>query len=182
MRKCDIAVCIMTILIGVAWFAAAEIVYDGSMMEDPFLRSGMLAQFYVPLATMYLIKAIKGNSAAVTVCAAFAAFFAFMAMEAVNIWVTHYKPGCDHCHLELGECATASSLMAFIYIFSVSVSDAISARLVGKMKFPIMRLFVVRRFLRLLAMLVFTCVTCVATYFIVGVILRIAWCICQVVK
>lgn len=182
MKKCDIAVCILTILVGVAWFAAAEIVYDGSTMEDPFWRSGMLAQFYVPLATMYLVKSIKGDSAKVAVCAGFAAFFALMAMVAVDIWVTHYKPNCDYCHIELGECAIMSSATAFIYIFSVSVADAISARLLGKLKHPVLRFYVVRRFLRLLATMVLTCVAGVATYCIIGVILRIVWCFLQIAK
>ena len=35
MRKYDIVACVAIIILGLGWFAAAEVVYDGSLMEDP---------------------------------------------------------------------------------------------------------------------------------------------------
>ena len=39
MRPYDAIACTLVIAVGIAWFVAAEVVYDGSLMEDPFWRT-----------------------------------------------------------------------------------------------------------------------------------------------
>ena len=148
MRKYDILACSLLILIGSAWFAAAEIVYDGSLMEDPFLRSGMFAEYYVPLAAMYLLKAIKGERRGVTVAAWILAFLTLSAMMTVDILVTHYKPNSDHCCIPVGEDFAMSISFALIFSVIICVSDATARRLERKIGHPLARPWIVRRAIR----------------------------------
>ena len=144
----DIFACSLLILIGIAWFVAAEIVYDGSLMEDAFLRSGMFAEYYVPLAAMYLLKAIKGERRGVAVAAWILAFLTLSAMMTVDILVTHYKPNSDHCCIPVGDDFAMSVFGALIISAIICVSDAIARRLVRKIEHPLVRLWVVRRTMR----------------------------------
>ena len=173
--KLDIIACLLLIVIGLAWFAAAEVAYDGSLMEDPFLRSGMLAMWYVPLATMYLVKAIRGDGRATAILAGLLSFLVLWAMIAVDVWVTHYKPDCDICHIPANECFAMESIAALIVIVLVGISDVISARMVKKVKWPIARWWLVRRVIRLVGTCLLTLLSCVLTYWILYVALRVVW-------
>lgn len=57
MKRCDKIICAIAVAIGWAWFAAAQIAYDvGSPYANLALMLGMLAVWYVPPATMYLVN------------------------------------------------------------------------------------------------------------------------------
>ncbi|MBO7619518.1 MAG: hypothetical protein J6T06_03335 [Victivallales bacterium] len=174
-RKLDMTVCSVLIVIGLVWFAAAEAVYDGSLMEDPFLRSGMFATVYVPLATMYLAKAIRGDRRATAIIAGLLAFLVLWAMIAVDVWVTHYKPNCDICHIPAKECFATESIAAAIVIALVGISDVISARMVRAVTWSVAGFWLVRRIMRVAGMVLFTLLSCVLTYWILYVALRVAW-------
>ena len=171
----DTIACSLLIMIGFAWFAVAEVAYDGSLMEDPFLRSGMFAMWYVPLATMYLVKAIKGEGRAAGALAGLLAFLAFWAMIAIDVWVTHYKPNCDICHIPAQECFAMESIMALVVTVLASFSDVVSARMVRKTRHPIARFWLVRRAMRIVGTVLLTLLSCVLTYWIVYVALRVVW-------
>ena len=173
--KLDIIACSLLIVIGLAWFVAAEVVYDGSRMEDPFLRSGVLAMWYVPLATMYLVKAIRRNRRTTALLAGMSSFLVLWAMIVVDVWVTHYKPNCDICHIPAKECFAMESIAALIVIVLVDISDVISARMVRKARHPIARLWLVRRVMRLAGTVLLTLLSCVLTYWILYVALRVVW-------
>ena len=174
-RKLDMIACSLLITIGLAWFAVAEVAYDGSRMEDPFLRSGMLAMWYVPLATMYLAKAIRGDGRAVGALAGLLAFLVFWAMIAVDVWVTHYKPNCDICHIPAQECFAMESIVAFVVTVFACFSDVVSARMVRKVRHPIARFWLVRRAMRIAGTVLLTGFSCVLTYWILYVALRVVW-------
>lgn len=166
MKKLDIAICALTVVLGLAWFAGAEVVYDGSLMENQFWSSGMFAMFYVPPATMYLVKAVRGEGCATAVVATTLAFLVFWCMIAVNVWVTHFKPNCDYCCEPAGSCFIVESIMAVIVMAIVGFSDVVSLRIVRKMNHPFAKQWIVRRVMRLAGMIFCTCILCVVTYWI----------------
>lgn len=173
MKKLDIAICALTVVLGLAWFAGAEVVYDGSLMENQFWRSGMFAMFYVPPATMYLVKAFRGEGRATAVVATTLAFLALWAMIAVDVWVTHFKPNCDYCCEPAGECFIMESIMAGIVTAIVGFSDVVSLRILRKIKYPFAKIWIVRRAMRLAGMIFCTCILCVVTYWVLYGVLRI---------
>lgn len=175
MRRYDILVCTFVIAIGLVWFTAAEVVYDGSLMENPFLRSGMFAQCYVPLATMYLVKVIRGEGLGARVVAWMASFMLFWAMIAVDVWVTHFKPNCDICHIPAKECFIMESVMAMIITAVASVSDVISIRLTRMVRPPIVGCWFVRRALRVVGTVLIAWFLSVIAYWVLYVILRMVW-------
>ena len=156
MRGYDIIACAFVIVIGLVWFAAAEVVYDGSLMEDPFLRSGMFAQFYVPLATMYLIKAIRGEGWGARVVACLSSFWVFWVMIAIDVWVTHYKPNCDYCCIPANECLMMESVGAAVMTMLANISDVIAMQWIGKISCPFARMGFLRRAIRLVGTVLLT--------------------------
>ena len=174
MRWYDIIACAFVIVIGLVWFAAAEVVYDGSLMEDPFLRSGMFAQYYVPLATMYLIKAIGGEGRSARFVAWLTSFLVFLAMIAIDVWVTHYKPNCDYCCIPASECLMMESVGAAIMTVSASVSDVLAMHWLRKITHPLARQGFCRRAIRIVGTVLLTwllfMLTGLVLYAIVGTI------------
>ena len=156
MRRYDILACALVIVTGLVWFAAAEVVYDGSLMEDPFLRSGMFAQLYVPLATMYLIKAISGEGRGPRVLAWLSSFLVFWIMIAIDVWVTHYKPDCDYCCIPANECLMTGTVGAAIMTVLASVSDVLAMHWIRKIACPFARMGVFRRAIRLVGTVLLT--------------------------
>lgn len=175
MRTFDKLVCAQIIVVGILWFLAAEFVYDGSLMEDPFLRSGMAATYYVPLATLYLVKAARGEGRRASVIAGVWTFLVLEAMMAVDVWTRHFKPDCDICHIPAGECWTMETVGAAIVTVLVVFSDAWSLRLIGKIRHPLANFWLARRALRVVVTLVLTCLSFAATWAALYVVLRIAW-------
>ena len=175
MRKYDMLACVAIIILGLGWFVAAEVVYDGSLMEDPFLRSGMLAQLYVPLATLYFVKAVKGEGRGTAIVAWLLSFLVFWGMTAVDVWVTHFKPNCDICCIPAEHCFMVESIAATIITLLASISDVVSLRLLVKIKHPLARQWFVRRALRLVGTVLLTVLSCVVTYWVLFVVLRMAW-------
>ena len=175
MRKYDIVACAAIIILGLGWFAAAEVVYDGSLMEDPFLRSGMLAQLYVPLATMYLVKAARGEGRGTAIVAWLLSFLVLWGMTAVDVWVTHFKPNCDICCIPAEKCFMVESMAAIIVTLLAGISDVVILRLLVKIRHPLARQWFVRRALRLVGTVLLALLSCVVTYWVVFVVLRIAW-------
>ena len=149
MRKNDIIACSLLVSLGMVWFVAAEVVYDGSLMEDPFLRSGMLALWYVPLAAMYLVKAAKGESRKIAVFAWLLAFLTMLAMTTADVLVTHYKPNSDHCCIPVGEDFALGAFGALVSSGLFSISDVLVMRCVRKIVHPMARQWFVRRAMRL---------------------------------
>lgn len=148
MRRHDILACTFVMVLGLAWFAAAEAVYDGSLMENPFLRSGMLAQYYVPLATMYLVKAVGGEGWRPRVFAWLSSFSVLWAMIAVDVWVTHYKPNCDYCCIPANECLLMESVGAVALTVLAGVSDVLALHWTRKTACQFARLRFFRRAIR----------------------------------
>lgn len=175
MKKLDIAICALVIALGLVWFAAAEVVYDGSLMENPFWRSGMLAVWYVPIATMYLTKSAMGDGGVSAVIASAMAFLVFWAMIAVDVWVTHFKPDSDYCCIPASECFLMESISAMIIVALAGFADIVSSRLVKRIRHPIARWWLVRRVMRVIGMFLITCLFCVVAYWILYVVLRMAW-------
>ena len=163
MRKHDVIACAFVIVVGLAWFAAAEVVYDGSLMEDPFLRCGMLAELYVPLATMYLIKVIGGEGRCSRAVAWLSSFLALWAMIVVDVWVTHYKPNCDYCCIPANECLLMESVGAAALTALASVSDVLAMHWTRGMSHPLARHGFCRRALRLAGTVLVTWLLFMAT-------------------
>ena len=155
-RRYDILACAFVIVTGLLWFVAAEVAYEGSLMEDPFLRSGMLAQYYVPLMTMYLIKAINGDGRGARVVAWLSSFFVFWVMIAIDVWVTHYKPNCDYCCIPANECLMMGSVGAVVMTVLASVSDVLVMHWIRKTTCPFARLGFLRKAIRLVGTVVIT--------------------------
>ena len=166
MKKLDIAICALTVVLGLTWFAGAEVVYDGSWMEDPFWRNGMFAMFYVPPATMYLVKAFRGEGRATAVVATTLAFLVLWGMNAVDVWVTHFKPNSDYCCIPASECLTTESIVDVIAMASVGLSDIVSMRIVRKIRHACAKQWIVRRVMRLAGMIFCTCSLCVVAFWI----------------
>ena len=156
MRRYDILACTFVIAVGLVWFAAAEIVYDGSLMEDPFLRSGLFAEFYVPLATMYLIKAIGGEKWTSRVVAWLSSFLVLWAMIVVDVWVIHYKPNCDYCCIPANECLLMRSVAVAILTALASVSDVLAMHWIKGVTHPLARHVFCRRAMRLVGTVLIT--------------------------
>ena len=155
-RKYDRTACALVIAVGLAWFAAAEVVYDGSLMENQFLRSGMLATWYVPLAAMYLVKSVSGEGRRGAVLAWLSAFGVMSAMVAVDVLVTHYKPDSDHCCIPVGTDFACGLLCSFIFTAIIAVSDSIAMRWVRGCGRPVAKPWIVRRAMRLGGAVLFT--------------------------
>ena len=179
MKKLDVAICALTVVLGLAWFAAAEVVYDGSLMEGPFWRSGMLAMFYVPPATMYLVKAVMGEGRATAVVATMLAFLVLWGMIAVDVWVTHFKPNSDYCCIPAGECLMTRSITTMILMTIIGFSDVVSLRIVRNMKHSLLRLWIVRRVMRVTGMILCAWFLCVVTYWILHEVLRMVHYFCK---
>ena len=169
-RRYDVIACAFVIVIGLVWFVAAEVAYDGSLMEDPFLRSGVFAQYYVPLAAMYLIKAIGGESWGSRVVAWLSSFLVLWATIAADVWVTHYKPNCDYCCIPANECFIMESVGAVVATVSISVSDVLTMRWIRKIAHPMARQWFIRRAIRLVCTVLFTLLFFVLTYTIASTI------------
>ena len=172
-RRYDILACAFVIVTGLVWFAAAEVVYDGSLMEDPFLRSGMLAQLYVPLATMYLIKAVCGEGRGARIAAWLSSFLVLWAMIAVDVWVTHYKPDCDYCCIPAHECLVMESVGAVVLTVAASVSDVLAMCWIRKAACPIARLGFFRRAIRLVSTALLTWLLFMLTHWVLCAIVGI---------
>jgi len=166
-RQCDILACVFAIVTGLVWFAAAEVVYDGSLMEDPFLRSGMFAQYYVPLATMYLVKVIRGEKRGTGVIAWLLSFLVLWAMIAVDVWVTHFKPNCDYCCIPSNECLMMESVAAIIITALTCIADVFCLRLMRKVMFALAGLWIVRRTMRVAGTALLTWLLCMLSYWVV---------------
>jgi hypothetical protein len=149
MRKYDMAACALVIAVGLAWFAAAEVVYDGSLMEDPFLRSGMFATWYVPPAAMYLVKCVSGEGRGSAVLAWLVALGVMSAMMSVDVLVTHYKPDSDHCCIPVGTDFAYSIFFSFVFTGIIAVSDSFVLSWMRSARLPIAKRGGVRRALRL---------------------------------
>lgn len=175
MRTFDKLICAQIFVIGILWFLAAEFVYDGSLMEDPFLRSGMAAMYYVPLATLYLVKTARGEGRRTSVIAGVWVFLVQVAMIAVNVWTTHFKPDCDVCHMPAGECFAMETVVAAIFTALVVFSDVWAMRLITKIRHPLANFWLARRILRVVATFVLTCISFVVTLAALYVVLRIVW-------
>lgn len=175
MKIRDRVICALLIAVGLVWFAAAEINYDGSMRENAFVQSGMLAMTYVPLATLYLVKSIGGAGRKTDIMAGVLMFLMLWTMAAVDVWVTHFKPNCDYCHQPAGQCFAMDTIGALILTVLVCLSDAVSARLVRRVKHPIGRVWIVRRTLRVGGTLALTALLHALVYLILYVAGRLVW-------
>ena len=166
MKRYDILACAFVIVVGFVWFAAAEIVYDGSLMEDPFLRSGMFAQYYVPIATMYLIKVISGERRGSRVVAWLSSFLVFWVMIAIDVGVTHYKPNCDYCCIPANECLMMESVFAIVMTASASVSDGLVMCWLRNVVHPIALQWFCRRAIRVIGTVLLTWLLFVLIYWV----------------
>ena len=175
LRNYDIASCLAVIFVGVAWFIGAEIAYDGgSPMENQLLRFGMFATLYVPLATMYLAKVVNSGRRGAAVIAGVLSFAVLWAMIAIDVWVTHFKPGCDVCCTPASECFTTESIVALIVTALVGFSDVVVMRVLRKVKHPITGFWIARRTMRVAGTVLLTCLSCVVTFWGLYAIVRIA--------
>ncbi|MBO7687056.1 MAG: hypothetical protein J6V72_11765 [Kiritimatiellae bacterium] len=175
MRKYDRTACALVIAVGLAWFAAAEIVYDGSLMENPFLRSGMLATWYVPPAAMYLVKCVSAEGRGSAVLAWLAAFGVMSAMVSVDVLVTHYKPDSDHCCIPVGTDFACSLLCSLIFTAIIAVSDSITMRWMRGCGQPVAKPWIVRRAMRLGGAVLFTVLFTLlmnGVFIVIGQVLR----------
>lgn len=159
MRPYDAIACTLVIAVGIAWFVAAEVVYDGSLMEDPFWRSGMFALYYVPLATIYLLKATRGECRGISIIAWLLAFLVLSAMMTADILVTHYKPNCDYCCIPVDEDFMMQIPGALVFTGLFSASDVVALRLLRKVKHPFARQWLLRRTMRVLGAIMLTCLS-----------------------
>ena len=149
MRVYDKIACALVFVVGMLWFVAAEVVYDGSLMEDPLWRSGMFALWYVPLATMYWVKVACGESRRDAALAWLAAFLVMSAMMSADVLVTHYKPNSDHRCIPVGTDFACSILDSFVFTMIVAVSDSLVLRWLRKNRHPILMRWLIRRVIRL---------------------------------
>ena len=152
----DVTACALPIVVGLAWFAAAEVVYDGSLMENQFLRSGMLATWYVPLAVMYLVKSVSGEARRGVILAWLSAFGVMSAMVAVDVLVTHYKPDSDHCCIPVETDFACGLLGSFIFTAIMAFSDSIAKHWMRGGRRPVAKPWIVRRAMRLGVTVLFT--------------------------
>lgn len=174
MRRGDAIACGMMMVLGAVWFAAAEAAYDGSGMENGLVQSGMLAVWYLPVAAMYLVKALRGEGRGAAIAAWAASFLTFGTMIAVNVWVTHFKPNTDHCHIPADQCLILELVIALLITGSTSVADRLSLGLLRKWKSRYVQLWLARRVLRLAGTMVLAVLLSITTVWalatIVGVI------------
>ena len=175
MRVCDKIICALVFVVGILWFVAAEVVYDGSLMENPFWRSGMLALWYVPLATMYWVKSAWGESRKVDTLAWLASFLVLSAMMSADVLVTHYKPNSDHRCIPVGTDFASSLLGSFVFSIIVTVSDLLVLCWLRKHRHPVLMQWFIRRTIRLGGTMLFVVLLVLlvnGVFFVIGQVLR----------
>lgn len=152
MRRLDLLLAAMLLLVCFAWFALYEVYYDGGPMPVMPALGGLFVIF-IPMFTVYITKELMRYRRWSFLWAWLWSFVAFVLVGAANILVEHYKPDCDRCHMEIRWDFVFMVSIVLVYTGVVNGVDAIVVRIMQDWKWCMSNR---RRLLRLTVRLVMT--------------------------
>ena len=152
MKRVDLWLAAMLVLVCFAWFALYEVYYDGGPMPAMPALGGLFVML-LPMFTVYLARELLRHRRWAFLLTWLWAFAAFSLIDIADTLVKHYKPNCDRCHMEIEWDFILMIPSALVYAGAVNAVDAIVARIMQNWKWCMAGR---HQILRLIARLVLT--------------------------